>query len=101
MLQTFPNWNYDSLPFRPDSNLQYTCTASVRSPAPSAVNNFTVVSYNIQRPYVILDLQWYPPSTPNGELGQYDICVGGEPLGPNEEQNSRQLCEKLRVSHIP
>lgn len=101
--QSFPDWNDENLPFRPDLNHEYTCTESVLSPAPSAVNNFTVVSYNIHQNEVTLDLAWYPPSITNGDLAPYKICVGEDPLRPNEEvrQNTRHFCEELSVSYIP
>ena len=98
--QASPVWNYDNLPYRPDNNLKYECNASVISPPPSPVNNFTVVSYELQQSRIILDLEWYPPAFPIGNLAPYDICVGREPLGPNEEvgQNTGHFCAELSVS---
>ena len=84
----------ENLLFTPDLNKQnhYTSRASVLSPAPSVVTNVTVVSYEIQNHEIVLDLTWYPPSTPNGVLASYKICAGGNPLRPDEEvmPNSRQ-----------
>ena len=96
----------ENLLFTPDLNKQnhYTCRASVLSPAPSAVNNVTVISYEIQNHEIVLDLTWHPPSTPNGVLASYKICAGGDPLQPDEEieANSRQhQChEDLNVSRM-
>ena len=97
--QSFPDWNTENLPFEPDLNHEYICTKSVLSPAPSVVNNFTVVSY-IHQTEVTLDLAWYPPSVPNGELAPYNICMGEDPLKSNEEvrQNTGHFCEELSVS---
>ena len=84
----------ENLLFTPDLNKQnhYTSRASVLSPAPSVVNNVTVVSYEIQKHLIVLNLTWYPPTTPNGVLASYKICAGEYPLRPDEEimLNSRR-----------
>ena len=80
--QASPDWNYDNLPYRPDNNLKYTCNASVISPPPSPVNNFTVVSYDIQQSQIILDLEWYPPAFPDGTWPPTISVWGESPWGP-------------------
>ena len=91
----------ENLLFTPDLQNHYTSRASVRSPAPSIVTNVTVVSYEIQNHEIVLELTWYPPSTPNGVLASYKICAGEDPLRPDEEvmPNSRrhQCQEDLNV----
>ena len=82
-LQTYVVWNIHSIPYVPPS-YSFTCTESALSPAPSLVENFTVNSYIINGSQITMDLDWLPPSMPNGELGAYNICIGGEPLEPAE-----------------
>ena len=100
LTQSFPDWN--NLLFQPDLNRQnyYTCRKSVISPAPSVVNNFTVISYELQHDLeVALDLSWYPPSASNGNLAPYNICVGEYPLRPDEEvqPHAGHFCENAQV----
>ena len=44
------------------------------------VENFTVNSYKVNGSRITLDLDWSPPSSPNGVLAPYNICIGHEPL---------------------
>ena len=84
LLQSYVIWNTTSIPYTPPS-FSFTCTESTLSPAPSLVENFTINSYSIHGTQITLDMDWSPPSVPNGELAPYNICISGEPLGPDEE----------------
>ena len=77
-------WNTTTVPYTPPS-YSYTCTESALSPAPSLVQNFTMNLYFINGNQITLDLDWSPPSMPNGELAPYNICIGGEPLNATED----------------
>ena len=44
------------------------------------VENFTVNSYKVNGSRITLNLDWSPPSSPNGVLAPYNICIGHEPL---------------------
>ena len=79
-------WNTSTVPYTPPS-YSFTCIESAVSPAPSPVLNFTVASYSINDNQITLDLDWLPPSMPNGELAPYNICIGGEPLAPSKDQS--------------
>ena len=98
MFQTYVEWNSDSLIYTRESTL-YKCEESVVSPAPSPVNNFTVISYNLDRvPFITLNMRWSPPSTPNGVLTSYNVCIGSEPLNPEEDvqPNTGHICGNLK-----
>ena len=95
--QTFVDWNSDGLIYTPPPNI-YKCEESVVSPAPSPVNNFKVISYHLNEvPFITLSMTWSPPSTPNGELAPYNVCIGSEPLGPEEDvqPNTGHICGNL------
>ena len=34
--------------------------------------------------HFLIPLHWTPPTETNGELGQYDVCMGTAPLGPTD-----------------
>ena len=95
------DWNEHSenLPYIPN-RYPYTCTKSVVSPSPSVVDNLNVISYNVNDRQITLDLQWTPPSTPNGILDAYNICIGAEPLEPGEDvqPHTSHFCGSLSVS---
>ena len=96
-------WNSNNIPYVPPS-YSYTCAESALSPAPSLVENFTVNSYIVNGSRIILDLDWLPPSMLNGELGPYNICIGGEQLRPAErlvDSSRGHTCTSQResVSH--
>lgn len=80
----------------------YVCTQSVVSPAPSSVNNVTVISYKVDnlQNEITLNLSWSLPLTFNGQQQPYNICIGDEPLEPNEDvqPNAGHLCGNLDVS---
>ena len=84
-LQTYVIWNTNTVPYTPPS-YSFTCTESAISPAPSPVLSFAVNDYSINDNQITLELDWLPPSMPNGELAPYNICIGGEPLAPSENQ---------------
>lgn len=99
-LQTFINWNRTTALYVPSSYL-YQCQLSVISPAPSSVDDFTVTSYHVDnRNLITLNMRWSPPTEPNGALGAYNVCVGGEALDFQEEvqPHSRHICGILDVS---
>ena len=83
-LQTYVIWNTSTVPYIPPS-YSFACTESALSPAPSLVQDFTVNSYSTNGNQITLDMDWSPPSVPNGELVSYEICIGGEPLAPTED----------------
>lgn len=87
-------WNISNVPYTPP-RYSFTCTESAVSPAPSPVRNFTVTSYSIDDNQITLDMDWTPPSMPNGELAPYNICIGGEPLAPSEEAGGGHTCASI------
>jgi hypothetical protein len=97
-LQTCVNWNTSTVPYTPPRYC-FTCTESAVSPAPSPVRNFTVTSYSIDGNQITLDMDWTPPSMPNGELAPYNICIGGQPLAPSD--NRMGTGEGYACSSIP
>ena len=101
--QTFVEWNHENALYLPERFL-YKCRKEVVSPPPNPVENFTIVSYQIvdNRRSIHLTMEWSPPSEPNGELAAYNVCIGSEPLDPQEEvqQHSLHICGDLDVSHL-
>ena len=103
-MQTNVTWNTGNLvyvPLRPrNRSYDYQCTESTLSPAPSLVRDLSVISYNVDSSDITLSLRWSPPSTPNGILTPYNICIGAEPLEPDEEvhPNRGYVCGTLDVS---
>ena len=80
-------WNLTTNPYVPPRHA-YTCSQSALSPPPSLVENFTVNSYTINGSQITLDLDWSPPTMPNGQLGPYNVCIGGVPLGDMESPDT-------------
>ena len=83
LMQTYVNWN--SSIFYTPPRYGYNCTVSTVSPRPYPVENFMVTSCSVNDSTINLLLTWSPPSVINGALDSYDVCVGNEPLEPNEE----------------
>ena len=91
-------WNSSSIPYVPPAHL-YTCELSSLSPAPSLVNNFTIVSRSINGAEVNLSFKWSPPTVINGQLASYAICIGSTPLEPEEEpQDNVHKCSNIPYS---
>ena len=87
-MQTNVTWNSNNFLYVPDrfrTKYDYECSQSTRSPPPSLVRNFKVISYSVNSSKITLNLSWSPPLVPNGDLAPYDICIGAQPLQPNEE----------------
>ena len=103
-IQTNVTWNTGNLIYVPPSpknkNYDYLCTESTLSPAPSLVRDLSVISYNVDSSDITLSLRWSPPSTPNGILTPYNICIGAEPLESDEEVQPHMghFCGTLDVS---
>ena len=94
-MQSNVTWNRTSTPYVPPEH-SYTCTESAISPAPSLVENFTVSSYSIDGPQITLDLHWLPPTMPNGELSEYEVCIGSEPLINDTNPDHSYSCIRLQ-----
>ena len=92
------NENSENLPYVPLPPT-FHCNKSVISPSPSTVDNFTVLSHNVSDLLITLDLLWTPPSTPNGILDAYNVCIGAKPLKPAEEvPHMGHFCGSLSAS---
>ena len=96
-MQTNVTWNSNNVLYVPNrfqTNYDYECSQSTRSPPPSLVRNFTVISYSFKFSEITLNLSWSPPLVPNGELAPYNICIGIQPLRPDEEvqPNTGHFC---------
>ena len=91
-------WNADNLPYVParfQTSYDYECSESTQSPFPTPVRNVSVTSFStVGASEITLNLVWMPPSYPNGELTQYNVCVGASPLEADEETmaNTGHFC---------
>lgn len=97
-IQTNVTWNLTNLPFIPQRFLNshdYDCSVSSLSPSPGLVRNFTINSFTALSSEITLNLSWISPSSPNGQLAPYNICIGAEPLEPQEEvqPNRGHFCD--------
>ena len=100
-MQTYIMWNSSSIPYVPSAHI-YTCELSALSPAPSLVENFTVISFFTDGPEVTLSLEWSSPAIINGQLASYDICIGPISLEPEEDVSNDGVheCSRQIVCHI-
>lgn len=99
MLQTYVIWN-SNIPYVPPRHT-YNCIVSTVPPHPYPVENFTVTACSINDSTISLLLEWSPTSIVNGELDSYDVCVGSEPLEPDEEisSNTTHDCSSYNVCY--
>ena len=91
MSQMYITWD-SNIPYVPPRHL-YMCEQSALSPAPSLVQNITIISYFIDHAEVTMYLEWSPPLTLNGELRSYEVCIGNEKLKPTDIVNSKSLTQ--------
>ena len=74
------------------------------SPAPSAIRNLTVKFHRFTAQNEIeLGFTWDPPAVINGRrIAQYQVCIGPEPLEPEEipQSNSQTRCQ-VTVLFVP
>ena len=78
----------------------YNCIESAVPPRPYPIENFIVTPCSINDSTISLALEWSPPPIINGELDSYDVCIGSEPLEPDEEilSNTSHDCSSHKVS---
>ena len=99
MLQMFIDWNEDNLHYIPNPKL-YDCLLSARSPAPSSVRNLTIVGHSlVGNQQISLTLHWLPPAQPNGDLIDYNVCIGPYVLnvGLQELPVTPHSCRRVEV----
>lgn len=89
-------WNENSPLFFVPNSTVYTCGVSALSPAPSVVQNFTIISYTVIRNMISLNFSWEQPLEPNGIIKNYSLCVSGEELTGNTYVG--QQCRHFMVS---
>ena len=95
-MQMYMIWNGD-IAYRPPRH-QYNCTESTMAPRPYPIENLKVTSCSENDSAISLSLEWSPPSIVNGRLDFYDVCIGNEPLEPDEEaSNTSYNCLKQSV----
>ena len=96
--QTYISWNSTAIPYTPPRH-DYLCTASAVSPAPSQVENLTIIPSFTSDLEVNIYLEWSPPSITNGELMSYDICIGSVPLDLDEDipSSGEHECSTVQV----
>lgn len=74
------------------------------SPAPSAIRNLTVKFHRfITHNEIELGFTWDPPAVINGRrIAQYQVCIGPEPLEPEEslQSNSQTRCQ-VTILFVP
>ena len=103
-LQTHVTWNSSSIPhqFVPP-NHNYMCVGSTLYPTPGLVEDLIVASCTTNGSYIILHLEWSPPSsTITVEIDSYDICTGVSlesdlEMSPLNSGNRRQ-CSKFNFN---
>ena len=59
----------------------YQCTIDATSPAPTAVQNVSVESFQtLGHAEIMLSVSWDPPLNVNGVLKSYNVCLSLTPL---------------------
>ena len=95
-MQMYVIWNSDLAYIPP--RYSYNCTESAMAPRPYPIEYLMVTSCSENASTINLSLEWSPPSIVNGRLDSYDVCIGNEPLEPDEEaSNTTHNCLKKRV----
>ena len=66
--------------------LTATCRVDALAPRPApAIDVQLSGQFKRMGPaHFLIPLHWTPPTETNGELSQYDVCIGTTPLGPTD-----------------
>lgn len=85
-IQLTIDWDEEQMIITPPLH-QYNCNFSAKSPAPSAVQNVTVESFEaLGHAAISVEVSWDPPADANGVLDTFHVCLGLMPLENSTEQ---------------